>query len=119
MTDKKKETGEAPANRRDYYVEMAKNPRSRVIMASTSDTYMMTDISRQGDIIISRMRDAIMKTISVPEFTEYMDAFYDIIFKLEAHLLKGGKMLGIDYRMSRTSKAVHKQREQHVVGNAS
>jgi hypothetical protein len=112
MEEEKKVTDNSNQNRRDYYVEMAKNPRARVILASTSDTYMMADISRQGDMIISRMRDGMMKTISIPEFTEYMDAYYDIIFKLEAHLKRGGKMVGIDYRMSRTSKAVIKQREQ-------
>jgi hypothetical protein len=112
MEDERTGGNTSTQNRREYYVEMAKNPRARVILASTSDTYMMTDLSRQGDLIISRLRDGLMKTISIQDFTEYMETYYDLIFKLEAHLKKGGKMVGIEYRMSRTSKAVQKQREQ-------
>jgi hypothetical protein len=90
---------------------MAKHPRSRVIMANTSDTYMLADIARQSDLIISRLRDSLMRSVSVEEFTTDMDQFYKIIFGLENHLEQIGKKVGIEYRKSRTYKAVLRKQD--------
>ena len=65
MTEKQKSANDGPTKGRDFFIEMAKHPRSRVIMANTSDTYMMADITRQGDIIISRLRDELMRSITI------------------------------------------------------
>jgi len=94
---------------------MAKNPRSRVILANTSDTYMMADITRQSDIIISRFRDELMRSVNVDEFTGLMNKYYDIIFSLEDHLKDIGEIVGIQYRMSRTYKSVKKNRDQDAL----
>ena len=69
MAEKQKSPNDRPMKGRDYFIEMAKHPRSRVIMANTSDTYMMADITRQGDIIISRLRDELMRSITIEDFT--------------------------------------------------
>lgn len=112
MTETKKGANGAPAKGRDFFIEMAKHPRSRVIMANTSDTYMMADITRQGDIIISRLRDELMRSINVEDFTRYMDEYYKIIFSLEDHLQFIGSKVRIDYRQSRTYKSIKKNRNQ-------
>ena len=106
MTEKQKGGNNAPVKGRDFFIEMAKNPRSRVILANTSDTYMMADITRQGDIIISRLRDSLMRTVEIDEFSKDMDEYYRIIFSLEDHLEQIGKKVGITYRKSRTYKSV-------------
>lgn len=106
MTEKQKSGNNGPAKGRDFFIEMAKNPRSRVILANTSDTYMMADIIRQGDIIISRLRDSLMRTVEIDEFSKDMDEYYKIIFSLEDHLEQIGKKVGITYRKSRTYKSV-------------
>jgi hypothetical protein len=112
MTETKKSAKDGPAKGRDFFVEMAKHPRSRVIMANTSDTYMMADITRQGDIIISRLRDELMRSINIEDFTRYMDEYYKIIFSLEDHLQFIGSKVSIDYRPSRTYKSMKKNKEQ-------
>jgi len=106
MTEKQKGGNNGPGKGRDFFIEMAKNPRSRVILANTSDTYMMADITRQGDIIISRLRDSLMRTVEIDEFSKDMDEYYRIIFSLEDHLEQIGKKVGITYRKSRTYKSV-------------
>ena len=112
MTEKKKGGDGRQARGKEFFVEMAKNPRSRVILANTSDTYMMADITRQSDIIISRFRDELMRSVNVDEFTGFMDKYYDIIFSLEDHLKDIGEIVGIEYRKSRTYKSVKKNRDQ-------
>lgn len=111
MSEDPKSGSSGPAKGRDFYVEMAKHPRSRVIMANTSDTYMLADIARQSDLIISRLRDSLMRSVSVEEFTTDMDQFYKIIFGLENHLEQIGKKVGIEYRKSRTYKAVLRKQD--------
>lgn len=101
-----------PPRGRDFYVDMAKNPRSRVILANTADTYMLADIARQSDLIISRLRDSLMRSITVEEFTGNMDEYYKIVFSLEDHLAEIGEKVGIKYRKSRTYKeALNKRNE--------
>ncbi len=101
-----------PPRGRDFYVDMAKNPRSRVILANTADTYMIADIARQSDLIISRLRDSLMRSITVEEFTRDMDEYYKIVFSLEDHLALIGEKVGIKYRKSRTYKeALNKRAE--------
>lgn len=101
-----------PPRGRDFYVDMAKNPRSRVILANTADTYMLADITRQSDLIISRLRDSLMRSITIEEFTGEMDEYYKIIFSLEDHLALIGEKVGIKYRKSRTYKeALNKRNE--------
>ena len=112
MTEKQKSANDGPTKGRDFFIEMAKHPRSRVIMANTSDTYMMADITRQGDIIISRLRDELMRSITIEDFTRYMDEYYKIIFGLEDHLQFIGSKVGIDYRPSRTYKSMNKNKNQ-------
>ncbi len=114
MTEAQKSPKDGPAKGREYFIEMAKHPRSRVIMANTSDTYMMADITRQGDIIISRLRDELMRSISIEDFSRYMDEYYKIIFGLEDHLQRIGAKVGIDYRPSRTYKAMKKNNQASV-----
>ena len=106
MTEKQESGNDRPAKGRDFFIEMAKNPRSRVIIANTADTYMMADITRQGDIIISRLRDSLMRTVDIDEFSKDMDEYYKIIFSLEDHLEQIGEKVGIKYRKSRTYKSV-------------
>jgi hypothetical protein len=106
MTEKSKTGNSGQLKGRDFFIEMAKNPRSRVIMANTADTYMMADITRQGDIIISRFRDSLMRTVDLDEFSKDMDEYYKIIFSLEDHLEQIGEKVGIKYRKSRTYKSV-------------
>ena len=112
MTEKKKGGDARHARGKEFFVEMAKNPRSRVILANTSDTYMMADITRQSDIIISRLRDELMRSVNVDEFSGFMDKYYDIIFSLEDHLQVIGSKVGIDYRPSRTYKSMKKNNDQ-------
>ncbi|WP_155321635.1 hypothetical protein [Desulfosarcina ovata] len=112
MTETQKSPSNGPTKGRDFFIEMAKHPRSRVIMANTSDTYMMADITRQGDIIISRLRDELMRSITIEDFTRYMDEYYKIIFGLEDHLQLIGSKVGIDYRPSRTYKSMKKKNNQ-------
>jgi hypothetical protein len=112
-TDEKQVSGNGrPARGRDFYVEMAKNPRSRVILANTADTYMLADITRQSDLIISRLRDSLLRSVTIEEFTGHMDEFYKIIFRLEDHLAKIGEKVGIKYRKSRTYKETLKRRNE-------
>ena len=116
MTVKTEETPTGGSGRpprgKDFYVDMAKNPRSRVILANTADTYMLADIARQSDLIISRLRDALMRSVTVDEFTGDMDEYYRIIFSLEDHLALIGEKVGIKYRKSRTYKeALNKRTE--------
>lgn len=112
-TDEKQVGGnDRPARGRDFYVDMAKNPRSRVILANTADTYMLADITRQSDLIISRLRDSLLRSVTVDEFTGDMDEYYKIIFCLEDHLEEIGKKVGIKYRKSRTYKAALKKRNE-------
>ena len=73
---------------------------------------MMADITRQSDIIISRLRDELMRSVNVDEFSGFMDKYYDIIFSLEDHLKDIGEIVGIEYRLSRTYKSVKKNRDQ-------
>ncbi len=112
MTETQKDAKKGPAKGRDYFIEMAKHPRSRVIMANTSDTYMMADITRQGDIIISRLRDELMRSVTIEDFSGYMDEYYKIIFSLEDHLQFIGSRVGIDYRPSRTYRSMQKNKDQ-------
>jgi len=113
--EKGKSVGNGGPKGREFYVELAKNPRSRVIMANTGDTFMMTDIVRQGDIIISRLRDSLMRSVSVEEFTEYMDEYYKIIFSLEDHLGTIGKKVGVKYRKSRTYREASDRGEKELI----
>ncbi len=87
---------------REFYVDMAKHPRSRVIMANASDTFMIADIARQSDLIISRLRDSLMRSVPVDEFSQEMDEYYKRVFALEDHLARMGEKVGIKYRKSRT-----------------
>ena len=103
------------AKGREFYVEMAKHPRSRVIMANTTDTYMLADIARPSDLIISRLRDALLRSVSIEEFSADMDAYYKIIFGLEDHLKQMGKKVGIEYRKSRTYKAVTEKKDPEAL----
>jgi hypothetical protein len=119
MTEKQKSPNDGPMKGRDYFIEMAKHPRSRVIMANTSDTYMMADITRQGDIIISRLRDELMRSITIEDFTRYMDEYYKIIFGLEDHLQFIGSKVGIDYRPSRTYKSMKKNSNQAPIDTST
>jgi hypothetical protein len=117
MSEKQESGNSGPAKGRDFFVEMAKNPRSRVIMANTADTYMMADITRQGDIIISRLRDALMRTLDIDEFSKDMEEYYKIIFSLEDHLEHMGEKVGIKYRKSRTYKSVIDKHEVDTLEN--
>ena len=112
-TDEKQTGGnDRPTRGRDFYVDMAKNPRSRVILANTADTYMLADITRQSDLIVSRLRDSLLRSITIEEFTGHMDEFYKIIFCLEDHLAQIGEKVGIKYRKSRTYKEALRKRNE-------
>lgn len=118
MAENPKGDTNRPVKGKDFYVELAKHPRSRVIMANTTDTLLLADVARQTDLIISRYRDALLRSVTVEEFTADMDRFYHIVFSLEDHLEMMGKKMSIEYRKSRTYKAVTGKQDQKTVDDS-
>ena len=115
MAENPKGDTTGPVKGKEFYVELAKHPRSRVIMANTTDTLLLADVARQSDLIIGRIRDALLRSVTVEEFTADMDRFYHIVFSLEDHLEMMGKKVGIEYRKSRTYKAAAGKQEQKAL----
>lgn len=71
-------------NRRDkdFYIQKAAEPNTRVIEVNTADTYILTDLAIKSDQGIRRMRNQIMRTVKPEVFIELNIFKYDILYGL-------------------------------------
>jgi len=86
---------------RSYYVKLAEETNSRVIMVNTADTYILTDLARMSDQGITRMRNQIMRAVEPEVFVRLMDQFNDALITLSHAVEKICETTGTRFKQPR------------------